>query len=168
MGWPWTSSDKPSSPSSSSSSPPQPSTIAPSTESPPPSTPPQTTTSTSTTTPSSSTTTPPSPLRTATLPTTLSCRASFDSAFYCQSLGGKFNDIYRHGALRSCSDHWAEFWFCMRIKSKDENYKKEAVRDYFESRERERYGAGKRSSEEVWEGRRERVGRAWDWDPEGV
>lgn len=38
----------------------------------------------------------------ALLPRSMSCRQAFDQAFYCQSLGGKFNDIYRHGQLRSC------------------------------------------------------------------
>jgi hypothetical protein len=30
-------------------------------------------------------------------PRQMSCRQAFDQAFYCQSLGGKFNDIYRYG-----------------------------------------------------------------------
>lgn len=52
-----------------------------------------------------------------TLPRSMSCRAAFDSAFYCSSLGGHFNDLYRYGQLRSCSDHWSDFWFCMRTKN---------------------------------------------------
>lgn len=52
-----------------------------------------------------------------TLPRSMSCRAAFDSAFYCSSLGGHFNDLYRYGQLRSCSDHWNDFWFCMRTKN---------------------------------------------------
>jgi hypothetical protein len=47
----------------------------------------------------------------------MSCRAAFDSAFYCSSLGGHFNDIYRYGQLRSCSEQWNDFWFCMRTKN---------------------------------------------------
>lgn len=51
------------------------------------------------------------------LPTDISIRQAFDAAFYCQSLGGKFNDIYRYGELKSCGGHWKDFWFAMRIRS---------------------------------------------------
>jgi hypothetical protein len=51
------------------------------------------------------------------LPTDMSCRQAFDAAFYCQSLGGQFNNLYRYGGIRSCSENWKDFWFCMRTKS---------------------------------------------------
>jgi hypothetical protein len=51
------------------------------------------------------------------LPIEMSCRQAFDAAFYCQSLGGQFNNLYRYGGIRSCSQHWNDFWFCMRMKS---------------------------------------------------
>ncbi len=51
------------------------------------------------------------------LPTEMSCRQAFDAAFYCQSLGGQFNNLYRYGGIRSCSENWRDFWFCMRMKS---------------------------------------------------
>jgi hypothetical protein len=51
------------------------------------------------------------------LPTEMSCRQAFDAAFYCQSLGGQFNNLYRYGNIRSCSENWKDFWFCMRTKS---------------------------------------------------
>jgi hypothetical protein len=51
------------------------------------------------------------------LPTEMSCRQAFDAAFYCQSLGGQFNNLYRYGGIRSCSENWKDFWFCMRTKS---------------------------------------------------
>jgi Protein of unknown function (DUF3128) len=51
------------------------------------------------------------------LPTEMSCRQVFDAAFYCQSLGGQFNNLYRYGGIRSCSQHWKDFWFCMRMKN---------------------------------------------------
>jgi hypothetical protein len=51
------------------------------------------------------------------LPTEMSCRQAFDAAFYCQSLGGQFNNLYRYGGIRSCSENWKDFWFCMRMKS---------------------------------------------------
>ncbi|KAF4556870.1 Hypothetical protein D9617_1g087520 [Elsinoe fawcettii] len=101
----------------------------------------------------------PSALR----PRTMSCRTLFDSAFYCASLGGKFNDIYRFGSLQPCSEHWDAFWFCMRTKSWSEPEKGDAIARYYEEREgreRERR-AGGRSSEDVWEMRGERVERAF-------
>jgi hypothetical protein len=51
------------------------------------------------------------------LPTEMSCRQAFDAAFYCQSLGGQFNNLYRYGGIRSCSENWKDFWFCMKSRS---------------------------------------------------
>ncbi|EON66824.1 hypothetical protein W97_06226 [Coniosporium apollinis CBS 100218] len=101
-------------------------------------------------------------------PTTMSCRAAFDSAFYCQSLGGQFNAIYRHGQLRSCAPLWSDFWFCMRLKSYSEEEKAEMVSGrYREKEEKVRQG---RNSEEVWVRRTvgEKVGRAFHLDPDEV
>ncbi|GAB7354851.1 hypothetical protein MBLNU459_g5227t1 [Dothideomycetes sp. NU459] len=101
-------------------------------------------------------------------PRTMSCRQAFDQAFYCQSLGGKFNDIYRYGELRSCSDNWSAFWFCMRVRTLGDNERQEAVRDYYEKREdrikQERGG----SSEDIWEMRTEPVKQAFWKDPDAV
>ncbi|ORY14624.1 hypothetical protein BCR34DRAFT_466827, partial [Clohesyomyces aquaticus] len=84
-------------------------------------------------------------------PTTLSCRAAFDSAFYCQSLGGKFNDIYRHGTLQSCSTQWADWRFCMRVRVKPQAEKEALIRErYREKEERIRSGP---NSEQIWERR---------------
>lgn len=101
-------------------------------------------------------------------PTTMSCRAAFDSAFYCQSLGGQFNAIYRHGQLRSCAPLWSDFWFCMRLKSYGEEEKAEMISGrYREKEEKVRQG---RNSEEVWVRRTvgEKVGRAFHLDPDEV
>lgn len=84
------------------------------------------------------------------LPHTMSCRAAFDSAFYCSSLGGHFNDIYRYGQLRSCSEHWNDFWFCMRVKNSynPREVKEQMVQErYREKEERLRSGP---NSEDVW------------------
>ncbi|KAH5895181.1 hypothetical protein HBI88_193760 [Parastagonospora nodorum] len=84
------------------------------------------------------------------LPRTMSCRAAFDSAFYCSSLGGHFNDIYRYGQLRSCSDHWNDFWFCMRVKNSysGRDVKERMVQErYREKEDKLRKGP---SSEDVW------------------
>lgn len=85
-----------------------------------------------------------------TLPRTMSCRAAFDSAFYCSSLGGHFNDLYRYGQLRSCSDHWNDFWFCMRTKNSysGQDVKERMVQDRY--REKEMQLMRGPNSEDVW------------------
>lgn len=98
-------------------------------------------------------------------PRTMSCREAFDQAFYCQSLGGKFNDIYRYGSLQSCSEHWGAFWFCMRTKSLPQKDKERQIRDYYaerEERKRKQFG----SSEDVWDIREKAVERAFGKDPD--
>jgi hypothetical protein len=97
-------------------------------------------------------------------PETMSCRQAFDDAFYCQSLGGQFNNVYRYGSLRSCSEHWSQFWFCMRTRQKGEETKKQEIQEWYKKRE-EKYRVGP-SSEDVWEERAEKVERAFDWDPD--
>lgn len=101
----------------------------------------------------------------ATYPRTMSCRQAFDQAFYCQSLGGKFNDIYRYGALQSCSEQWGAFWFCMRTKSLSEKERGRQIADYYaarEERKRKEFG----SSEDVWEIRTRAVEKAFGKDPD--
>ena len=95
-------------------------------------------------------------------PETMSCRDAFDAAFYCSSFGGQFINVYRYGGSRSCSDHWSQFWWCMRNKSRPEETKKELIREFYRKKE-EKYVDGP-SSEDVWEQRTERVARAFDWD----
>ncbi|KAH9864140.1 hypothetical protein J1614_010074 [Plenodomus biglobosus] len=117
--------------------------------------------STASTTPSpSNESSTPSPLTATehvldpTLPRTMSCRAAFDSAFYCSSLGGHFNDLYRYGQLRSCSDHWNDFWFCMRTKNSysGQDVKERMVQDRY--REKEMQLMHGPNSEDVWVRRR--------------
>lgn len=98
-------------------------------------------------------------------PRTMSCRAAFDQAFYCQSVGGKFNDIYRYGQLRQCSEQWAAFWFCMRTRTLPDKQKAVHIQDHYKKRDEERrkkYG----SSEDVWEIRKTPVTRAFERDPD--
>ncbi|RMZ73839.1 hypothetical protein GMOD_00004636 [Pyrenophora seminiperda CCB06] len=85
-----------------------------------------------------------------TLPRTMSCRDAFDSAFYCASLGGHFNDIYRYGQLRSCSEHWSDFWFCMRTKNSysGQDVKERMIQDRY--REKELTLKSGPNSEHVW------------------
>lgn len=85
-----------------------------------------------------------------TLPRSMSCRAAFDSAFYCSSLGGHFNDLYRYGQLRSCSEHWNDFWFCMRTKNSysGPEVKERLIQERYA--EKEKMLKNKPNSEDVW------------------
>ncbi|KAK6825076.1 Early meiotic induction protein 1 [Apiospora arundinis] len=100
---------------------------------------------------------PLDPLSESLLPTTMSCRQAFDAAFYCQGVGSQFHSIYRAGTVRSCSEHWDDFWFCMRNRTASGPRKEEAVRDYYRRREWNKYGPGRPSSADVWESRDEKV-----------
>ncbi|KAF2398407.1 hypothetical protein EJ06DRAFT_532159 [Trichodelitschia bisporula] len=100
----------------------------------------------------------------APFPRHMSCRDAFDAAFYCQSLGGQFNSVYRYGTMRSCSEHWAQFWFCMRTRGRNAERKAELIEDFYRKKN-ERLVSGP-SSNDVWEERTERVQRAFDWDPD--
>lgn len=98
-------------------------------------------------------------------PRTMSCRQAFDQAYYCQSLGGKFKDLYRFGALQSCSEQWGAFWFCMRTKSLSPDEKERQILEHHQGRdERKRKELG--SSEDVWELRTKAVERAFQRDPD--
>jgi len=103
-------------------------------------------------------------------PITMSCSTAFDQAFYCQSLGGQFINMYRYGGVRDCSETWSRFWFCMKQRQYGAERRAELVQDYYRRRDEERYGRGKPSSEDVWEPRTEKLTRAFGWDPvkEGV
>lgn len=87
------------------------------------------------------------------LATEMSCRDAFDYAWHCHTPGAQWNAVYRYGAVRSCSDLWDDFWFCMRTKSYSAESRAAAVRAHFRAREAERYGPGRPSSEDVWESR---------------
>ncbi|QIX02514.1 hypothetical protein AMS68_008031 [Peltaster fructicola] len=98
-------------------------------------------------------------------PRSMNCRQQFDQAFYCQSLGGKFNDIYRYGELKSCSEQWGAFWFCMRTRTLGEDAKAAQTMEYYQKRDdkkRQEFG----SSEDVWDIRTRSVERAFWRDPD--
>lgn len=98
-------------------------------------------------------------------PRTMSCRQAFDQAFYCQSLGGKFNDLYRYGRVKDCSEQWGAFWFCMRTRTYPDKEKENHIREYYEQRDarrRQEFG----SSERIWEIREKAVEKAFWKDPD--
>jgi len=99
-------------------------------------------------------------------PTSMSCRQAFDSAFYCQSLGGQFNNIYRYGGMRDCSANWWQFWFCMRTKSQPEEKRRRMIQEHYRQRA-VKYKVGP-SSEDVWEVRTEPVVGAFQGDLEAL
>lgn len=84
------------------------------------------------------------------LPREMSCREAFDSAFYCTSLGGAFNHLYRYGTARSCSEHWNKFWFCMRTRTYSDETKEKSIQEYYRNIEKAKYGKHGTSSEDVW------------------
>ncbi|KAI9680293.1 MAG: hypothetical protein M1829_001179 [Trizodia sp. TS-e1964] len=86
-------------------------------------------------------------------PRTMSCRQAFDAAFYCQSLGGQFVNVYRYGGMRDCSTNWADFRFCIRVKSYGESERAKAVQAHY-MRKAAKYKTGP-SSEDVWQLRKE-------------
>ena len=88
-------------------------------------------------------------------PTTMKCSQAFDNAYYCSSMGGQLNNIYRYGGLRSCTDQWKQWRFCMRCKAMGEEERKRRIREWYMERDaRKRVGT---SSERVWEVRTEPV-----------
>ncbi|RAO70544.1 uncharacterized protein BHQ10_006556 [Talaromyces amestolkiae] len=96
-------------------------------------------------------------------PDTMSCRSAFDYAFFCQSFGGQWVNVYRYGELRSCSEHWENFWLCMKARGiKDDNTSKEMIRNHYRKKAI-KYKTGP-SSEDVWEVRMEPLKGAFSGD----
>ncbi|KAI4161636.1 MAG: hypothetical protein LQ342_004644 [Letrouitia transgressa] len=99
-------------------------------------------------------------------PDTMSCRAAFDQAFFCQSPGGHFMNVYRYGSLRDCRELWSHFWFCLRTNRGfvGEEEKKERIRSRYMKREK-KYRDGP-SSEDIWQQRTRIVEDAFNGDLE--
>ncbi|KAI9813989.1 MAG: hypothetical protein M1827_003453 [Pycnora praestabilis] len=100
------------------------------------------------------------------IPTTMSCRQAFDSAFYCQSMGGQFNNLYRYGKMRNCSENWSQFWFCMRTKSQPDDKRKAMIHEHYRQRA-VKYKVGP-SSEDIWKLRKEPIEGAFSEDPDAT
>ena len=101
-------------------------------------------------------------------PKTMSCREAFDTAFYCQSLGGQFVNVYRYGGIRNCSEEWRNFWFCMRTNRGLMNDEERGgmIQEHYRKRET-KYKNGP-SSEDVWRLREVRVDNPFEGDLEAL
>lgn len=95
-------------------------------------------------------------------PDTMSCRTAFDYAFFCQSFGGQFVNYYRYGELRSCNEHWNNFWTCMKVRSYSDEERRKVIRD-LNRRKAIKYKTGP-SSEDVWDLRTEPAENAFQGD----
>ncbi|KAF5863136.1 hypothetical protein ETB97_010595 [Aspergillus alliaceus] len=95
-------------------------------------------------------------------PDSMSCRSAFDYAFFCQSFGGQFVNVYRYGELRSCSEHWDNFWLCMKTRTWSDGARKKAIRDHYRKKAI-KYKTGP-SSEDVWNLRTEPIRNAFQGD----
>ncbi|KAK6375663.1 hypothetical protein LTS17_007485 [Exophiala oligosperma] len=71
------------------------------------------------------------------------------------SFGGQFVNIYRYGSFRSCSNHWDDFWLCMRTRNWDAKDRAAAIQDHYRKRAM-KWKTGP-SSEDVWDVRTEPV-----------
>jgi hypothetical protein len=88
-------------------------------------------------------------------PTEMSCRSSFDYAMFCQSFGGQFVNVYRYGDFRSCSNHWDDFWHCMRTRNYSKENREKAIQEHYRKKA-VKWKTGP-SSEDVWKVRTEPV-----------
>lgn len=101
-------------------------------------------------------------------PAEMACRSAFDSAFYCQSLGGQFNNIYRYGTFRDCREQWSQFWFCVRTNKGflGDQERESRISEHYKVREM-KYRVGS-SSEDVWKPRTMKLEGAFDGDLEAI
>jgi len=99
-------------------------------------------------------------------PTEIYCRSAFDYAFFCQSFGGQFVNVYRYGGFRSCSNHWQDFWLCMRTRNWKEKDRAKAIQDHYKKKAI-KYKTGP-SSEDVWEVRVEPIKDAFQGNLEAL
>ena len=99
-------------------------------------------------------------------PSDISCRSTFDYAMFCQSFGGQFVNVYRYGSFRSCSNHWQDFWLCVRTRNWRKEDREKAVKDHYRQKAI-KYKTGP-SSENVWEVRTEPFREAFQGNLEAL
>lgn len=88
-------------------------------------------------------------------PTEIHCQSAFDYAFFCQSFGGQFVNVYRYGGFRPCSNHWSDFWLCMRTRNWDKKDRAKAIQEHYRMKA-VKWKTGP-SSEDIWDVRTEPV-----------
>lgn len=83
-----------------------------------------------------------------------SCLQLFDKWLSCYALGSQFRHAYRYGTVADCHRYSDDFKFCLTMRELDPGAKRDA---YLRRRADERAHArrGLRSSEAVWEMRRD-------------
>ncbi|RVX67329.1 hypothetical protein B0A52_09110 [Exophiala mesophila] len=86
-------------------------------------------------------------------PTTMTCQSAFNYAMFCNMFSGQFLNVYRYGEFRSCSNHWDDFWLCMRTRTWADADRAKAIQDHYRKKA-VKYKMGP-SSEDVWELRTE-------------
>lgn len=59
--------------------------------------------------------------------------------------------------MKSCSEQWEDFFFCMRSKTLPREAKEDMIREHYRKKELAKYGPGRPSSEDVWEEREDKV-----------
>jgi hypothetical protein len=105
------------------------------------------------------------PFQRSMYPSVMSCRQLFDDAMWCRSPGSQLISLYRHGEGRDCSEMWADWRFCMSIKTDNDERRGPAVWQHYYERDSKKY-KGKPNSEDVWEARTEPVEKAFWKDPD--
>jgi hypothetical protein len=100
----------------------------------------------------------------ASMPETMSCQQAFDIAMGCGNPGGKFRHVYRYGFAGDCKEQWADFWFCMRTRTKADETKRALIQEHYWKKE-EKFRAAP-NSEDVWEERTDRITTFFDRDPD--
>ena len=83
-----------------------------------------------------------------------SCLHLFDKWLSCYALGSQFRHAYRYGTVADCGTYSDDFKFCLTMRKLEPQYRRDA---YLQRRADERAHARKgfRSSEAVWEMRRD-------------
>lgn len=71
-------------------------------------------------------------------------------------------NVYRYGELRSCSEHWDNFWLCMKTRQWSDDLRKKAIRAH-NRKKAIKYKTGP-SSEDVWDVRLEPARGAFQGD----
>ena len=87
-----------------------------------------------------------------TFPTEMNCSQVFDQLLKCYSIGGQIRNYYRYGEINYCHDTRSKLKFCLGVKLKGEEDRKEEIRKWYMKQLGEQQ-AKHHSSETVWSSR---------------